>query len=142
MYEVSEDARLDTEFRRSVKGTSQFGDALVLNGSITAAADGTASRKKELLIVLCFVPAGSSDFQRLLPVTVARDGAEFQMSAVDDVITLEYNDRIVLMYTPSVAGLIGRVEGAGEYVRNTAIVRIIDNDSKFSLYKQLYYTDE
>ena len=92
--------------------------------------------KKELLIVLCFVPAGSSDFQRLLPVTVARDGAEFQMSAVDDVITLEYNDRIVLMYTPSVAGLIGRVEGAGEYVRNTAIVRIIDNDSK------LYYTDE
>ena len=41
MYEVSEDARLDTEFRRSVKGTSQFGDALV---RITAAADGTASR--------------------------------------------------------------------------------------------------
>ena len=46
MYEVSEDARLDTEFRRSVKGTSQFGDALVLNGSITAAADGTASRHR------------------------------------------------------------------------------------------------
>ena len=44
MYEVSEDARLDTEFRRSVKGTSQFGNALVLNGVITAAADGTASR--------------------------------------------------------------------------------------------------
>ena len=43
MYEVSEDARLDTEFRHSVKGTSQFGDALVLNGVITAAADGTAS---------------------------------------------------------------------------------------------------
>ena len=47
MYEVSEDARLDTEFRRSVKGgTSQFGDALVLNGVITAAADGTASRHR------------------------------------------------------------------------------------------------
>ena len=46
VYEVSEDARLDTEFRRSVKGTSQFGDALVLNGVITAAADGTASRHR------------------------------------------------------------------------------------------------
>ena len=44
VYEVSEDARLDTEFRRSVKGTSQFGNNLVLNGVITAAADGTASR--------------------------------------------------------------------------------------------------
>ena len=44
MYVVDEDARLDTEFRRSVKGTSQFGNALVLNGVITAAADGTASR--------------------------------------------------------------------------------------------------
>ena len=44
MYEVSEDARLDTEFRRSVKGTSQFGNHLILNGVIRAAADGTASR--------------------------------------------------------------------------------------------------
>ena len=47
---MSEDARLDTEFRRSVKGTSQFGDALVLNGSITAAADGTAVEKKSFLL--------------------------------------------------------------------------------------------
>ena len=46
MYEVSEDARLETEFRRSVKGISQFGDALILNGVVTAAADGTASRHR------------------------------------------------------------------------------------------------
>ena len=44
MYEVSEDARLDTEFRRSVKGTSQFG--LILNGVVTATPDGTASRHR------------------------------------------------------------------------------------------------
>ena len=56
MYEVSEDARLDTEFRRSVKGTSQFGDALVLNGSITAAADGTASRKIRAFDCIMFCP--------------------------------------------------------------------------------------
>ena len=46
MYEVSEDARVDTEFRRSVKGTSQFGNNLVLSGVVTAAADGTASRHR------------------------------------------------------------------------------------------------
>ena len=45
VYHVYEDARLDTKFRRSVKGTSQFGDALILNGRITAAADGTASKQ-------------------------------------------------------------------------------------------------
>ena len=44
MYVVDEDARLDTEFRRSVKGTSQFRNNLVLSGVVTAAADGTASR--------------------------------------------------------------------------------------------------
>ena len=49
VYVVDEDARLDTEFRRSVKGTSQFGDALILNGGITAAADGTASRQTEIV---------------------------------------------------------------------------------------------
>ena len=41
---MSEGARLDTEFRRSVKGTSQFRNNLILSGVITAAADGTASR--------------------------------------------------------------------------------------------------
>ena len=46
---MDEDARLDTEFRRSVKGTSQFGDALILNGVIRAAADGTASRQTEIV---------------------------------------------------------------------------------------------
>ena len=49
VYVVDEDARLDTEFRRSVKGTSQFGTNLVLSGVITAAADGTASRQTEIV---------------------------------------------------------------------------------------------
>ena len=46
VYKVSEDARLYTELRRSVKGTSQFGNNLLLNGVVTAAADGTASRHR------------------------------------------------------------------------------------------------
>ena len=43
MYEVSEDARLDTEFRLSVKGTTQV-PGFAIGGRITARADGTASK--------------------------------------------------------------------------------------------------
>ena len=135
MYEVSEDARLDTEFRRSVKGTSQFGDALVLNGvklsqlQLMALPVGT-----EVMMGFTYLnlsnSVGNTDFYRLSPVAVSRDGAEIRLFTAKDVITLEYNDRILLTYTPSNPGLIPGVEGAGEYIRNTAIGRIIDNDSK------------
>ena len=72
----------------------------------------------------------NTDFYRLSPVAVSRYGAEIRLFTAKDVITLEYNDRILLTYTPSNPGLIPGVEAEGEYVRNTAIVRIIDNDSK------------
>ena len=42
-YDVDEDERLDTMFQLNVKGTTQFGSALVVIGTITAEADGTAS---------------------------------------------------------------------------------------------------
>ena len=74
---------------------------------------------------------GNTDFQRLNPVSVFRDGAEIRLFTANDEITLEYDDRILLTYIPSDSRLIPGVEGAGEYIRNTAIVRIIDNDSKF-----------
>ena len=130
MYDVSEDARLDTEFRRSVKGTSQFGNALLLNGVIRAAADGTASRHTVDVGLEPPVCTGDTDFYRLSPVPVASNGAEIRVFTANDEVTLEYDDRILLTYTPSAAGLIPGVEAEGEYVRNTAIVGIIDNDSK------------
>ena len=73
---------------------------------------------------------GKTDLYRLSPVSVSIDGAEIRLFTAKDEITLEYDDRILLMYTPSAAGLIPGVEGEGEYIRDTAIVRIIDNDSK------------
>ena len=73
---------------------------------------------------------GSTDFYRLSPVSVSSDGAEIRLFTAKDEIALEYTDRNLLMYTPSYSGLIPGVEAEGEYVRNTAIVRIIDNDSK------------
>ena len=73
---------------------------------------------------------GNTDFYRLSPVSVSGGGAEIRLFTAKDEIALEHNDRILLTYTPSYSGLIPGVEGAGEYIRNTAIVRIIDNDSK------------
>ena len=42
-YDVNENERLNIMFQLNVKGTTQFGSALVVIGTITAEADGTAS---------------------------------------------------------------------------------------------------
>ena len=68
--------------------------------------------------------------QRLEPVAVSRDGAEIRVFTANDEITLEYDDRILLTYIPSDSVLITGLEAVGEYVRNTAIVNIIDDDCK------------
>ena len=46
-YNVDEEERLDTMFRLNVKGTTQIGSGLVVTGTITATADGTASKSEE-----------------------------------------------------------------------------------------------
>ena len=51
------------------------------------------------------------------------------LTANDD-ITLEYDDRVKLTFTPSSADLLSDVESLGEYIRDTATVNIVDNDSK------------
>ena len=43
MYDVDEDARLDTDFRLNVKGMTAF-PGLNIRGTITAEAAGTASK--------------------------------------------------------------------------------------------------
>ena len=48
----------------------------------------------------------------------------------NDDITLEYNDIIILEFTPDDPSLIEFLEEDGQYIRDTVIVRIIDNDSK------------
>ena len=42
---MREDKRLETTFQLNVKGITQFGGALVINGTITFEADGTASEQ-------------------------------------------------------------------------------------------------
>ena len=59
--------------------------------------------------------------------------AEIRLFTANDEVTLEYEDRVRLNFDPTAADLITGLGSMGEYVRNTAIVNIIDNDCKFSL---------
>ena len=72
---------------------------------------------------------GTSDFQRLTPIGVT-NSAEIRLFTANDEITLEYDDRVLLSFTPDNPVLIPALEGYGEYIRDTATVHIIDNDCK------------
>ena len=58
------------------------------------------------------------------------ENVEIRLFTSNDQITLEYDDRVRLVFTPDNPDLISGVEDVGEYIRDTAIVNIIDNDSK------------
>ena len=75
-------------------------------------------------------PVGTSDFAMFAPISVT-NSAEIRLFTTNDEITLEYDDRVLLMFTPDDPGLIPGLEGAGEYMRDTATVHIIDNDRKY-----------
>ena len=49
---MDEDAQLDTEFQLNVVGTTPL-DTLVVSGTITAEADGTASKYHLILYLIC-----------------------------------------------------------------------------------------
>ena len=72
---------------------------------------------------------GVSDFERVLPTQITNQGV-ISISALDDFITLEYDDRVRLTFTPSNPALVPGLEGFGEYIKNTSIVNINDTDSK------------
>ena len=72
---------------------------------------------------------GTSDFERLAPIGV-RNRADIRLFTANDEITLEYDDRVLLRFTPDNPDLIPGLEGMGEYIRDTATVHIIDSDCK------------
>ena len=88
-----------------------------------------------MIIKLSLYSIEDSDFQSLTlsnqMVTPTQDIA-IQLFSRNDDITLEYNDTVILRFTanPGLAPLISQLEMAGEYIRDTAIVDIIDNDRK------------
>ena len=47
-----------------------------------------------------------------------------------DNTSLEYDDTVILTFTPDDPNLISSLETAGEYIRDTVTVNIIDRDCK------------
>ena len=70
------------------------------------------------------ISLGTSDFQKLLPVRVS-NSAVVRLGTNSDTITLEYDDRVRLMFTPDSSALL---DGVGEYIRDSTTVNIIDKD--------------
>ena len=80
-----------------------------------------------LLMDIYFVD--DSDFVAFNPLWVVNTTA-VHLLTYDDNITLEYDDSVILTFTPNDPDLISSLEAAGEYIRDTATVNIRDNDSK------------
>ena len=64
-----------------------------------------------------------------MPISVNNE-ADVRLFTTNDQITLEYDDYVILTFTPGNPSVIDGLEGEGEYVRTSAIVNIIDNDRK------------
>ena len=73
--------------------------------------------------------SGQSDFESLMPISFENE-AEVRLFTSNDQITLEYDDSVILTFTPDNPALITGLEAQGEYVRDTANVNIIDIDSE------------
>ena len=65
-----------------------------------------------------------------MPIAVSNTVTVIRLYTYDDQIALEYSDSVILRYDPANSALIPGLEAAGEYIRHTATVYIIDNDSK------------
>ena len=63
-----------------------------------------------------------------VPISSILPSAEICLYTANDEVTLEYDDRVQLEIDPIPADLITGLESLGEYVRNTAVVNIIDNE--------------
>ena len=130
-YDVQEDEGLDTVFQRNVKGTTPFGSDLVVVGTITAEADGTASKQNhnEKMCVSHVICIDTTDFEMFVSIEVI-NSAEIRLFTTNDEVTLEYYDRVLLKFTPNDPALIPGLKGYGEYIRDTATVNVIDSDCK------------
>ena len=72
----------------------------------------------------------SQDYQHFRQVTTSESGAtSVTFVTWDDEVTLEYDESVSLIFTPENQLLLDDIEAAGEFVRHTATVNIIDTDS-------------
>ena len=76
------------------------------------------------------MPAEASDLERMSLISVTNT-ASIRLFTSNDDISLEYDDRVLLVFTPDNPALVTAVESLGQYIRNTAIVNIVDNDGEW-----------
>ena len=56
--------------------------------------------------------------------------ARVELTTIHDAISLEYNDTVLLLFSPEESNLIEFYESEGEYIRDIVTVYIIEIDSK------------
>ena len=73
--------------------------------------------------------------QQFITISGNNNVTSIRVFPVNDEITLEYDDRVLLRFTPDVTNLFSDLANQFEYIRDTAVVNIIDNNRKcpFSL---------
>ena len=73
--------------------------------------------------------------QQFITINGNNNTNSIRVFPVNDEITLEYDDRVLLRFTPAGTNLFSDLANHFEYIRDTAVVNIIDNDRKcpFSL---------
>ena len=74
--------------------------------------------------------AGSTDFQDFI---IFYPYELISLQTLNDAITLEYDDRIALVYEPHFRDINDFFEEYNEFVRYITTVHILDNDSKYLL---------
>ena len=80
--------------------------------------------------ILKITSVASQDYQHFGPVGTSESGAtSVTFVTWDDETTLEYDDSVNFIFTPHNPPLIYGIEDAGEFIRDTATVNIIDTDS-------------
>ena len=67
----------------------------------------------------------TADFEPIQPIVILDGNANITLVTINDDITLEYDDTIVLRFNPYLP-----FEESGEFIRDTIAVNIIDNDRK------------
>ena len=84
-----------------------------------------------------FIPYSTTD-----QTVTATNDIVIQLFSRNDAITLEYDDTVILRFivNPGLAGLIQQLRDVGEYIRDFAIVDIIDSDRKCVLLAKFSYT--
>ena len=77
-----------------------------------------------------------TDYTPILPVNIeieSNNTAIIELHARNDAVTLEYDDDVLLLFTPEDSNLIKLYESEGEYIRDGMTVHIIDKDRKQSM---------